>query len=703
MSLREVPVVLITGYLGSGKTTLMQQLLSQEQRKVALIVNDMGSINIDASLLSKTGNKVAQVELVELQNGCICCTLRDEFMEEIERLAEDTELEAIFVEASGISEPSSIAGAFVTYEETTDTRVYLKTVVSVVDVDRIYREFLYSLEDEDEADEGDVINFIMDQIEFCNVMLLNKTDLLTEQQLLEVKEALRNLQKEAEMIPCVQGKVELALLLDREDFEFEECLASSSVQQALNGCEPGDENACVDEYGISSFVFEEQRPFNREAFQKFIDDYPQTLIRTKGYIWFSDDWNHIQLFEQAGRNASITELTDWVCSWPEKEIKALEADFPDLCEDWDEVYGDRVNQLVFIGKGYEKSEIIELASACIEKAQVIAVIKTYFINGFLEAGKSTFIKNLLEQDYFQTNERTLLILCEEGEEEYDIDKLREKNVYLAEIDDEEDFTPEYISKIEKEIRPNRVIVEYNGMWKRKNLQFPWYWNPPIEVAVFDATTFEMYAKNMKFFVAEQVRNAVMTVFNRCDDMVEKLPNFRRNVRAVNGNMNVVFEDKNGEMNPTFDEDLPYDMTADTIAITEDTYPIFYLDAMENVERYLGKRVSLSAKVIKKKEEEPNTLAIGRVVMTCCAEDLSVFGFVCDVENGAEFELDQWITVTATVEKEFAEKYKLWYPVLHIASYEPCKEPQNDIIEMKQKYSKEILCLCLILTQIFPGA
>ena len=266
MSLREVPVVLITGYLGSGKTTLMQHLLQQEKRKVALIVNDMGSINIDASLLSKTGNQIAQVELVEMQNGCICCTLKDEFMEQIERLAADESVEAIFVEASGISEPSAIAGAFVNYEESTDTRVYLKTVVSVVDVDRIYKEFLNSLESDEDTEDGDIINLIMDQIEFCNVMLLNKIDLLTESQLEEVKSALRNIQKEAEMITCVQGFVEPDVLLDREDFDFEDCLASSSVQQALNGCEPEDEKACIDEYGISSFVFENKAPFNRTAF-----------------------------------------------------------------------------------------------------------------------------------------------------------------------------------------------------------------------------------------------------------------------------------------------------------------------------------------------------------------------------------------------------------------------------------------------------
>ena len=366
MSLREVPVVLVTGYLGSGKTTLMQHLLSQEKRKVALIVNDMGSINIDASLLNKTGNKIAQVELVEMQNGCICCTLRDEFMEQVERLAEDKSLEAIFVEASGISEPSSIAGAFMNYEESTDTRVYLKTVVSVVDVDRIYREFLNNL-GSDDAEDGDVINLIMDQIEFCNVMLLNKTDLLTAEQLQQVTAALRDIQREAEMVPCTNGDVDLGLLLDREDFDYEDCLASSSVQQAMNVCENDDKKACVDEYGISSFVYEGRVPFNREAFTQLVENYPECLIRSKGYIWFSDDWKHVQLFEQAGRNASITELSEWMSAWPEEELAGLEKDFPDIRDDWDADYGDRMNQLVFIGKGYEKEEILQLLTDCLEK------------------------------------------------------------------------------------------------------------------------------------------------------------------------------------------------------------------------------------------------------------------------------------------------------------------------------------------------
>ena len=367
MSTREVPIIVITGYLGSGKTTLMQNILRQEKRRIALIVNDMGSINIDASLLNRTGNKLVSVEMVQMQNGCICCTLRDEFMAEIERLSEDRSIEAIFVEASGISEPSAIAGAFVNYEEMTeDTRAYLKAVVSVVDVDRIYREFLHSLTSDEDTEDGDIINLIIDQVEFCNLMILNKTDLLTPEQLEEVKSGLREIQQEAEMITCIHGDVDPDVILNREDFDYDAVEEFSAVQRALNKCEHDDEKACVDEYGISSFVFEEMAPFDREKFNHLVEEYPTQLIRSKGYIWFSDDWKHVQLFEQAGRNASVTELSEWISAWPEEELAPVVADFPDIKDDWNETYGDRCNQLVFIGKNYEKADILKLLTACVD-------------------------------------------------------------------------------------------------------------------------------------------------------------------------------------------------------------------------------------------------------------------------------------------------------------------------------------------------
>lgn len=369
MSNKKIPVILITGYLGSGKTTLMQNLLKQEQRKIALIVNDMGSVNIDAALLNKNRDRISSVEMVELQNGCICCTLRDEFIAEIERISKLPDIEAVFVEASGISEPSNIAASFIIYEEDNpDTNVYLSSVVSVVDGDRIYREFLRELSMENDTEEGDIINLIIDQIEFCNLVLLNKTDLLSDEQIKEVTKAIRDIQSEAEIIPCRNSEIDTDKILHGKEFNYHEVLASSSVQRALNTNEPDAKEACMDEYGITSFVYEEKRPFDRNKFMELVDQYPSELIRTKGYVWFADDDVHIQLFEQAGRNASVTELNEWLAACPQEELDTMFENFPDLRDDWDEQYGDRINQLVFIGKDYKKSDILVKLESCLVTA-----------------------------------------------------------------------------------------------------------------------------------------------------------------------------------------------------------------------------------------------------------------------------------------------------------------------------------------------
>ena len=363
------PIILITGYLGSGKTTLMQKLLEQENRRIALIVNDMGSINIDAAKLGRDAGNIIEVEMVEMQNGCICCTLRDEFIAQIERISHEPEIEAIFVEASGISEPSAIAGSFLAYQEDNpDTNVYLSSIVSVVDADRIYREFLGELTDDEEHEEDDIVNLVIDQIEFCDLIILNKTDLLCKCELEEVKKILRDYQTKAPMITAVKGNIDPKLIMHGKEFDYDSVLDSSAVQRALEANDPENDKACVDEYGITSFAFEERRPFNRRKFEQLVSNYPSELIRTKGYIWFSDDAEHIQLFEQAGRNSALTQLNEWMASYPKDELEAMFEAFPELKDDWDDKYGDRINQLVVIGKGFEKSEIVKLLENCLEPA-----------------------------------------------------------------------------------------------------------------------------------------------------------------------------------------------------------------------------------------------------------------------------------------------------------------------------------------------
>lgn len=371
------PVTLITGYLGSGKTTVMNELLkNQTSKKIAVIVNDMGAVNIDANLIKQDGMVAYETELVELQNGCICCTLRDEFMAQIESLSKSDSMDAILVEASGISNPSSIADAFVMYEEENeDTSVYLDSIVTVVDADRIYYEFLDRLQEnieeaaattEEEEEDPDIINLVMDQIEFCNVVILNKCDLLTQTQLMEVKNVLKSLQPEAEIIETQYGKVDPDKIFHNAKFDYDKVNESSLMGRTLSG--KLKEEKDHDEYGISSFVYEERRPFDYDKFIAFMEnEYPESLIRAKGYIWFADDDIHVQLFEQAGRNSSLAEMSNWVASFTKEEQQKVFDEYPDVLADWDETYGDRLNQIVFIGKDYKKEDIIAGLNRCLAK------------------------------------------------------------------------------------------------------------------------------------------------------------------------------------------------------------------------------------------------------------------------------------------------------------------------------------------------
>ena len=371
------PVVLITGYLGSGKTTLLNNLLRQETRRVALIVNDMGSINVDASILKKEGANVAECPMFELQNGCICCTLREEFIKQIEKISAIDSVEVIFVEASGISDPGAVSASFLAYEEDNpDTNVYLTSVVTVVDADRIYREFLDDLKkqkdekvDENNLTAEEISTLIVDQIEFCNFIVLNKCDLLNESQLAEVEKIVREFQPRAPIYHSVNGNIELKKITTKEPFNFEQIDSSSAIQKAINSL--NQKQGCTDEYGISSFVYEEKRPFNREKFADFVNNnYPKELIRAKGYIWFSDADADVQLFEQAGRNSSVMEVSYWIDALVEEQKKAFLEENPDVKENWDEEFGDRENQIVFIGKGYNQEEIKKALESCLDEKAI---------------------------------------------------------------------------------------------------------------------------------------------------------------------------------------------------------------------------------------------------------------------------------------------------------------------------------------------
>ena len=367
---KKKPVTIITGYLGSGKTTVVNELLkSKEAKGLALIVNDMGSVNIDASLIAKTNVVEADSKMVELTNGCICCTLQEAFMDQIESLSKQKTVKRILVEASGISNPASIADGFLMYQDMQKKPTYyLDSIVTVVDVDRIYSEFLDGINDkldEENDDDPDIINLVMDQIEFCNVVLLNKCDLLTSDKTREVIKLIRKLQHKADLIECMHGKVNPDKIFKGTKFDYEATMNSSEMQLAL-AREQAMEESCTDEYGVSSFVYEEKRPFDVDKFYEFMEnEYPEEIIRAKGYIWFSNDDIHVQLFEQAGRNATVSEVSNWVSSFSEEEMQEVLTAYPDIKEDWDEEYGDRLNQIVFIGRDYDRDKIKQALDDCL--------------------------------------------------------------------------------------------------------------------------------------------------------------------------------------------------------------------------------------------------------------------------------------------------------------------------------------------------
>lgn len=302
----------------------------------------------------------------------------------------------------------------------------------------------------------------------------------------------------------------------------------------------------------------------------------------------------------------------------------------------------------------------------------------YMINGFLESGKTEFITYTLAQPYFQVRGKTLLILCEEGENEYDPALLKQSRTVLELIDGEEAFTPNHLIELEKKHKPERIIIEYNGMWNYKEMKLPWHWKIEQQITTIDASTFPMYFTNMKSLLAEQIRKSELIIFNRCDG-VEDLGSYKRNVKAINPKAEIVFEDSNGEINEIMEEDLPYDLKAPVIELDNERYGIWYLDTMDHPERYEGKTVSFVGMVLKPKQFPKDYFVPGRMAMTCCAEDMAFLGYACEYGEAAALAEQQWVKVTARVEKSYFEQYQGEGPVLRALSVERTKAPKEEII------------------------
>ena len=302
----------------------------------------------------------------------------------------------------------------------------------------------------------------------------------------------------------------------------------------------------------------------------------------------------------------------------------------------------------------------------------------YVINGFLESGKTEFITYTLAQPYFQIGGRTLLIVCEEGENEYDAQLLKLSKTILELIEDESQFQPAKLIELEKKHKPERIIIEYNGMWNYKEMKLPWHWKIEQQITTIDASTFPMYFTNMKSLLAEQIRSSELIIFNRCDG-VEDLSSYKRNIKAINQKAEIVFEDANGEINEIMEEDLPYDLKTDVIELNNDSYGIRYLDSLDHLERYEGKTVIFTAMVLKPKGFPTGYFVPGRMAMTCCADDMAFLGFACEYERADHLSDQQWVKVTAKVSKEYFADYQGEGPVLHAIGVEQTKAPKETVI------------------------
>lgn len=302
----------------------------------------------------------------------------------------------------------------------------------------------------------------------------------------------------------------------------------------------------------------------------------------------------------------------------------------------------------------------------------------YIINGFLESGKSEFICYTIEQPYFQIKGRTLLIVCEEGEVEYDERLLKMSRTDMVLIEEEEDFNPSHLIELEKKYKPERIIIEYNGMWNFKNIKLPFHWRVEQQITTIDASTFPMYFTNMKSLLAEMLRNSEMIIFNRCDG-VEDLSIYKRNVKAINQKADIIFEDSEGEVNQIFEDDLPYSLEDPIIELDNNGYGIWYLDSLDHLERYIDKTVQFTAMVLKPSGFPSGYFVPGRMAMTCCAEDMAFLGFACEYARAQELQDKQWVKVTAKVAKEYFADYGGEGPVLKAVSVEHTKAPKEEII------------------------
>ena len=397
MKQNETPVLLLTGYLGSGKTTLVNKILSNNKGiKFAVIVNDIGEVNIDADLIEKGGVVDQQDDsLVALQNGCICCTLKMDLVKQLSDIVKQNRFDYIVIEASGICEPAPIAQTICAYPQVypdlaKDGRAVLRNIVTVVDTRRMCDEFSAGNDLlKKNLEEDDIENLLIQQIEFCNIVLLNKVDDVSAEELNKVRKIVRALQPTAEMIECNYGDVDFERILGANDFDFDKVATSASWIAAIENDDDehehghehhhhhhhdhhhdhleNEESGEALEYNIDTFVYYARRPMDLNFFDDFVArKWPKSIIRCKGLCYFDNEKDTCYVFEQAGKQVTLRNAGQWYATMPAFELREFLEKNPKLKKDWEEPYGDRMQKLVFIGQNMDKEAIKAELDKCLK-------------------------------------------------------------------------------------------------------------------------------------------------------------------------------------------------------------------------------------------------------------------------------------------------------------------------------------------------
>lgn len=367
-----IPVTVLSGYLGAGKTTILNNLLAnRDGRKIAVIVNDMSEVNIDSQLIQDGGFSRTEEKLVELTNGCICCTLREDLMIEVEKLATQGDIDAIVIESTGISEPIPVAQTFnyVDEEIGIDLTKFcrLDSMITVVDAFRFWSDYesgetlLDRQQIDDQYDQRDVSDLLVDQIEFANIILITKTDLVTADYLDAFKAFLIKMNPDAEIHAISHGGIDTDILLDRGLFNFEAASQGAGWIKELNEEHVPE----TEEYGISSFVYKRKRPFHPERWEAWLRHFPNEIVRAKGFFWLATRNDMAGLISQAGPSIQFQAAGQWIATLPEAEQRMILTEDPDIRARWDNVFGDRQTEIVWIGIDLDRAEIEASLDECL--------------------------------------------------------------------------------------------------------------------------------------------------------------------------------------------------------------------------------------------------------------------------------------------------------------------------------------------------